>query len=235
MEHWTLREYTSYMRKLASVLLFTSWCSLAFGQMDSNSITVTASNNATLQPDQAIFSVSVQSPLTSGLDDVLAALQGSGITAANLSGVSTNNQFGAPVLPGGQVPAPTLVWSFNLPAPLTNTKTTVSTLTTLQQNIAKANNGLTMSFSIVGTQVSQQLAQSQTCSLPSLITSATAQAQGLAAAGGLTLGAIIALSSSTSNVVSNSSYVESGPYISTVINSAPAPCAVTVKFSVTRY
>jgi uncharacterized protein YggE len=223
------------MRRIASVLLLTSWASLAFGQMDSNSITVTASNNVTLQPDQAIFSVSVTSPLSTGLDDVLAALQGSGITVANFSGVSTNNQFGVPVLPGGQVPAPTLVWSFNLPAPLANTKTTVASLTTLQQNIAKANNGLTMSFSIVGTQVSQQLAQSQACSLSSLITSATAQAQALAAAGSLTLGPISALSSSTSNVVSNSSFVESGAFISTIINSIPPPCAVTVKFSVTRY
>lgn len=223
------------MRNIASALLFTallftSWCSLAFGQLDSNSITVTASNNASLQPDQAIFSVTVQSPLSTGLDDVLAALQGSGITAANLSGVSTNNQFGVPV-----PPQPTLVWSFNLPAPLANTKATVASLTTLSQNIAKANNGLALSFNIVGTQVSQQLAQSQTCSLSGLIASATTQAQALAAVGGVTLGAISALSSSTSGVISNSSYVESGAYISTVINSAPPPCAVTVKFTVTRY
>ena len=58
-----------------------------------------------------------------------------------------------------------------------------------------------MSFSIVGTQVSQQLAQSQTCSLSGLIAAATTQAQNLAAASGFTLGAILAMSSSTSNSV----------------------------------
>jgi hypothetical protein len=57
----------------------TLFCSLAFGQIDSNSITVTASNNVSLQPDQAVFGTTVQSGINTGLDDVLMALQGSGI------------------------------------------------------------------------------------------------------------------------------------------------------------
>lgn len=223
------------MRRIASILVFASLCSLAFGQLDSNSITVSASNNVTLQPDQAVFSVSVTSGLATGFDDVLAALQGSGITAANLSGVTTQNDFA--VLsgsPGGQIPPPMLTWSFTLTAPLTNTKATVASLTTLQQNITKANNGLTLSFSIVGTQVSQQLAQSQTCSIPSLLTSATTQAQALAAAGGVTLGAILAMSSSTSNVVSTANYNGLGAIVTYSVYSTPPPCAITVKFNVTR-
>lgn len=220
------------MRRFAPVLLFLS-CSLAFAQLDSNSITVSASNNANLQPDQAVFAVTVTAPQTTGLDDVLTALAGSGITAANLSGVSTQITSLLNPFPGSRIP-PELAWSFSLTAPLANTKATVSSLTTLQQNIAKANNGLTLSFSIVGTEVSQQLAQSQTCSLSSLITAATTQAQALAAAAGLQLGAILALSSSTASIVPNSQLVSSGAFISTVYNSAPPPCAVTVKFSVTR-
>jgi uncharacterized protein YggE len=109
-------------------------------------------------------------------------------------------------------------------------------LTTVQQNIAKLNNGFMMSFNIVGTQVSQQLVQSQTCSLSGLITAATTQAQSLAAASGLTLGGILALSSSTSNSVVTPTNIVSGPgYVSTIPGSAvPAPCAITVKFNVTR-
>lgn len=202
--------------------------------MDSNSITVSASNNATLQPDQAVFSVSVTAPLTTGLDDVLTALAGSGITAANLSGVSTQGIYSVLGGAGTQIPPPMLVWTFSLTAPLANTKATVASLTTLQQNIAKANNGLTLSFSIVGTQVSQQLAQSQTCSLSSLITSATTQAQALAAAAGLQLGAILALSTSTSNTLATSQVFASGPYVSTIYNSVPPPCAITVKFNITH-
>jgi hypothetical protein len=114
-----------------------------------------------------------------------------------------------------------LQWIFSLPVPLANTKATVVTLSTLQQNIAKQNNGLMLLFSISGTEISQQLAQSQTCSLSALITSATTQAQTLATAGGLTLGSILAMSGSTSNFVSS-------PY------ATPTPCAITVKFNATR-
>jgi len=173
---------------------------------------VNASRNVSLQPDQAVFSVTVQSGITASLDDVVAALQGSGITAANLLGVSSLQSY----LNIAAVSA--LSWVFSLPVPLANTKATVASLTTLAQNIGKLNNGLTLSFNIVGTQVSQQLAQSQTCSLAGLVADATTQAQSLASAGGLTLGAILALSGATSNIAST-----------------PPPCSITVKFKVTRY
>ncbi len=225
------------MRKSGLVFVLVSFCPLAFGQLDSNSITVSVSNNANLQPDQAVFSVTVVSSSTSGLDDVLAALQGSGITAANFTGVSTQAQIisslGASPPP---IPVPTLGWSFSLPVPLANTKATVATLTTLQQNITKLNNGMSLSFGIVGTQVSQQLAQSQTCSLAGLIASATTQAQNLATASGLTLDSILALSSATSNVVSaTQGIVEVGAFVSTLSSATPPPCAITVKFNVNRY
>jgi uncharacterized protein YggE len=207
------------MRKSVLIFLLLLYCSLAFGQSATNSITVSASNNANLQPDQALFAVTVQSGASTGLDDVLTALQGSGITVANFTGVSTAQQTYSCTGP----PSTTLMlaWAFNLPVALTNTKATVTTLTTVQQNIAKLNNGLTLSFSIAGTQISQQLAQSQTCSLSSLIASATTQAQNLATAGGLTLGSILAISNSTSNFVSS-------PYAAT------PTCAITVKFNVTK-
>ena len=53
------------MRKLPLIAAFFLSLSLAFGQIGSNSITVTASqSNASSLPDQAVFSVQV----TSGLD-----------------------------------------------------------------------------------------------------------------------------------------------------------------------
>ena len=213
------------MPKILAIVLPLLFGSVAFGQLDSNSITVSASNNATLQPDQAIFAVTVQSGISTGFDDVLTALQGSGITAANFSGVTTQGQFAGTTLPGGLAPLPSLFWTFNLPVSITNTKATVASLTTLQQTLATQNNGLTLSFSIVGTQVSQQLAQSQTCSLSALLTAATTQAQSLAAAGGFTLGSILAMSSSTSNGVTS-------PYATPYVTQPS--CAITVKFNVTR-
>ena len=224
------------MRKGIPILPFL-FCSLAFGQIGSNSITVSASNNTGLQPDQAVFGITVQSGVNTGLEDVLAALQGSGITMANFSGVTTLGQF---VLSIGSVPPAsplTLAWTFSLPVPLTNTKTTVASLTTLEQNIAKQNNGLTLSFSIVGTQVSQQLAQSQTCSLTSLIATATTEAQSLASAANLTVGRILALSSSTSTGVSNNGaiYGVFGSVSFSTVSATPPPCAITVRFALTGY
>jgi uncharacterized protein YggE len=224
------------MRQSVLILLFASCCSLAFGQTEQNSITVSASQNVSLQPDQAVFGVTVQSGINTGLDDVLAALQGSGITAADLTGVSTQGQFISTL---GSTPpnsAPTLYWAFSLPVPLTNTKGTVASLTTLQQNLAQQNNGLTLSFSIVGTQVSQQLAQSQTCSLAGLIASATAQAQSLASAANLSVGRILALSSSTSNAVSSSAGLFAiGAVSFSTFSASPPPCAITVTFALAGY
>ncbi len=205
------------MLKSGLIVLLLSCCSLAFAQLGANSITVSASNSASLQPDEATFSVTVQSGLTTGLDDVLMALQGLGITAANLSGVNTT-----PLYVNGSPSGLTLQWTFSLPVPLTNTKATLASLTMLEQTIGAQNSGLTLSFSIIGTQVSQQLAQSQTCSVSNLIASATTQAQSIAAAAGVTLGRINAISSLTSNVVAN-------PY------AAPSPCTITVTFGVTRH
>jgi hypothetical protein len=211
------------MRRIA--LLWAAFCPIAFAQLDSNSITVSASNNVALQPDQAIFSVTVTSPQSTGLDDILAAVAGSGITIANLTGVTTAATLSVYGSGSTNAPPPMLAWTFSLLGPLANTKATVASLTTLQQSIATANNGLTLSFGIVGTQVSPQLAQSQTCSFPNLIANATTQAQSLAAAGGLALGSILAISSSTASAVVAADFL---------VGAATPPCTITVKFNVTR-
>jgi hypothetical protein len=221
------------MRKSVWVLAPLLFGSVAFGQLDSNSITVSASRNASVQPDQAVFAVSVQAGIGTSLDDVVAALLGSGITGANFSGFGTQPQL-CPISGCGPSTLATLLWTFNLPAPLSKTKDTVANLTALQQSIAKLNNGMTLSFYVLGTQVSQQQAQSQTCSIPALVAEATTQAQTLAAAGGLTLGAIVAISSAAS-ISSPQGFLSIGlPYV----YSSPAlaqPCAITVKFNTTRY
>jgi hypothetical protein len=217
------------MPKKALLLAVVS-ASFAFAQLDSNSITVSASRSANLQPDQALFAVFIQSDLNTSLNDVLAALQGSGITAANFSGVNSN--FGFSPSPGQ---SPTIQWAFGLPVPLTKTKDTVATLTALQQNIGQKNPSLTLSFSIQGTQVSQQLLQSQTCSIPDLLADARTQAQTLAAAGGVTLGTILAMSSPTSSVATAAR--QDYP-LNTGISSSSAfgpPCVLTVKFAVLRF
>jgi len=180
--------------------------SVAFAQVDSNSITVTASRgNSSGPPDQAVFGVVVTSGVDTSLDDVIALLQGSGITAANLQALS---EYPTATGSSGQT-AETLNWRFSFTAPLAKNKDTIAMLTNLQATIAKKNNGVTMSFSIQGTQAS---VQPQTCSQSDLLTDARTQAQKLADGAGVSVGNILAMSSPTGAV-----------------------CILTVRFALLRY
>jgi len=236
--------YTSTMTRGIRGLFFTLALSapLAFGQLDSNSLTVTASRGVSLQPDQALFGVFVDSSTVTSLDDILAALQGSGVTIANFSGVSTSTAtliLGGPPTPlppgpGGPV---MLEWAFALPVSLAKITSTIKTLTGLQQSIMQNNSGLTLSFSIVGTQVSPQLQQMQTCVLADLISDAQAQAQKVAAAAGLGVGNILALSSPVVTSVSNGTTVPVSRLTSSISSllTSPPICTVTVKFALVRF
>jgi uncharacterized protein YggE len=158
----------------------------AFGQLESNTVTVSAARSTYLQPDQVVFGLSVTSPVSTNLDQVIAALSGLGITSANLTGVGSN------------ATPPTLQWNFTLAVPIPSLTATIGAISKLEQNFAQNNNGLTLTFSVNGTQVSQQLQESQSCSNTDLIADATAQAQKLAAAAGMTLGPILYLSNAPS-------------------------------------
>src|SRR5947209_2930273 len=116
---------------------------VAYAQLDPNTITVTASKNPTLTPDQLLFSVSVSSGLNATLDDVLAALAGSGITQSNFSGVSTALTCFSTGTGASITPAPTVDWTFRLPVAFAKMKDTVAMLTALQKSITRNNSGLT--------------------------------------------------------------------------------------------
>lgn len=207
----------------------------AFAQLDSNSVTVSATRSLAQQPDQVLFGVTVQSGLNTSLDDVVAVLQGSGITAANFSAVSTAPFVGNLIPPQPATATPVLQWTFALPAPLAKIKDTIATLTGLQQRIGQQNNGLTLSFNVQGTQVSAQLQQSQVCPTSDLLADATAQAQKLAGAAGLSLGAVLAMSSGTSvpsNVGSAVSIAGALIFAPPVL---PSVCSMTVRFALLRY
>ena len=190
--------------------LFLICASFALAQSDSNSVIVTTSRAITPQPDQALFSVFVISGLTTTLDEVLAAVQPAGITLANFSSVSSSSVSNVANANVSQ-----LQWTFAITGPLANTKTTTATLTSLQSTAGKANPGLTVSFTLQGTQVSAEAVQSQTCSLPGLLSDANAKAQVMAAAVNRFVSGILALATSTSNTGGAQS----------------TSCSITVKYS----
>lgn len=190
------------MRKvLLSIVLFMAVP--VFGQMEPHILTMSATRNISLQPDQALLSLSVTSNTNQSLDQIVAALSGLGINSTNFTGFINNTA------------APNFQWNFNWTAPLSNLTTTIGSLTKLQQTIAQNNSGLALAFYIDGTEVSQQLQQSQSCSNSDLTADATAQAQKLAAAAGLTLGPIVKISNTPvveSGVLGGISYVSAQLY-----------------------
>jgi hypothetical protein len=181
------------MPRSSLLVAFAFSTSLLFGQLDSGSITVTASKNTSVQPDQVAFAVDVTSGLDTSLDDVIAALAGSGITLANFNGIESPLLY----VVTGPLPAPTLDWSFTLPTPISQLKATAASLSSLQQSVANKNSGFTLWFRVIGTQASPQLLQLQTCSIADLMSDARAQAQKLATATGFTLGNVVSMSSAT--------------------------------------
>ena len=226
--------YTTAMVKRALLYAFAISAPMAFGQLDSNSVTVTATRNTAVQPDQAIVAVFVDTPVNTSLSDVLAAVEGSGIAAPNFAGVSTVQYQFTPT----EQPAPALEWTFALPTPVAKLKDVLATLSDVQKRVTQQNNGMKLDFSVQGTQVSQQAQQSQTCSVPDLLSDARAQAQKLGAAAGLVVGSILAMSSSTVTTASSGVAVPGmiiSRYSSSSGISIPSVCSLTVKFALGRF
>lgn len=196
---------------------------ILIGQVGSvdRTITVSASRSATVTPDQALFGVYVFSPTDSSRDEVLAALQGSGITAANFTGVYTTTQF---VTGKSQE---FLQWSFTIIAPLSNLKNTVGQLSALQQIVAQKKNGMTVSFSVRGTQASAQALAAQNCAATDLVADARAQAQKMASAAGAAVGAVVAVSGSSIATPAADALFAAPTY--------QPSCTLTVKFALTGF
>src|SRR5690349_23190828 len=98
------------MKTFFALLVLCTAPTLAFAQLDSNSVTVSASRIVNLQPDQAVFAVNVDTPMDVPLNDVVAALQSAGITLSNFAGVRTQGAILTPFPPAGpQNPPPAQV------------------------------------------------------------------------------------------------------------------------------
>src|SRR6266536_1219540 len=157
-------------------LLFFAAVSVAFGQLDSDMITITSSRTQSIVVDQVQVTVNVNTGRDATLDDVVSALQGTEITAANLSGAYTfSSNF--------QQPRPTQ-WTFTLTASISKLKDTLAAL-------ARAQNRSDIDL---GYYLNAVTTQSGPCPWPSLVGDAQAQAQKLAAVAGVRVGPIVALS-----------------------------------------
>src|SRR5271155_3456862 len=125
------------MSLLRPLTLVLSLSGVALAQLDSNSVTVTASRSTNSPADQVIFGLFIDSDLTKSLSDIVSALSAVGITQANFSSLTQSSNQKQP-----------LEWGFGLVAPLAKLKDTATALANLQTSIAQNNPGLTLSFSV---------------------------------------------------------------------------------------
>jgi uncharacterized protein YggE len=206
------------LMKLCAVVFFVS---AAWGQLQTNSILVTATRTLASVPDQATFSVQVYSGFGASLTDVVNAVSSAGISAGNFTGYGFFN-----ALP----PNTSLEWDFNLTAPLSTLGPTLATLSSLQ---AKGSNGLVVSFSFQGTSTSA--AGQPACVISDLIGDATVQAQALADAANLRLGPVLAVSdqggAATPYFILGA--VSIREFVS-FVTTPPTTCVATVKFGIVR-
>jgi hypothetical protein len=164
-----------------------------------------------------IFGVFVDSDLTKSLSDIVNAVTSAGITQANFSTLTQVSN-----------PKNALEWGFGLAVPITKLKDTATALAGLAQTIAQNNSGLTLSFSVAGTQTSQ----TPPCPIAGLLSDAGTQAQNLASGAGRSLGGILAMSTSIASISAPASGTTYAIYaFSSVSTGTSSSCALTVKYA----
>lgn len=213
------------MTKLLFILA-ASACGLS-AQVDSDSITVTASRDVNLPPTQLVFSITVHTNNDGSLADVHQALQSAGLNGAVFTDLNT-------AYTGSGVNAATsLDWSFELRAPVASLKPTLALLESARLKSKPA-----LAYS-VGSD-----AAPTACNQADLLGEVTSGAQKLASAAGVGLGPVVAMSDAPArkvNVLSAPGYVIPVARVSLLLgipvsgSSSPAACALTVKFRLLRY
>jgi hypothetical protein len=211
-------------------LLALAAAPLAVAQLDSNSVTVTATRAALARPDQVLFFVGATASPEVTLTQILDSLQKVGITNENLAGI----RIAPPALFGGREGFAWL-WQFTLPVPLAGMQDAVRALTGLQQSPDTASRGLRVSFSVIGVQSSPAVLRSLDCPTAALIADARAQGQKMANAAGAALGAILAIAQMPPPALAGGSFSASGgdfsfPTVETQITPPVAVCSVSVRF-----
>ncbi len=182
-------------RRLLPLLL--SLTAAGFGQAagGSTAIALTATLGQNVQPDQTIFNVAIQSPLTMTFDDLTSALKGTVLTPATFSNVTTVQNY-----VNNQPPVIALYWQFQLPVPLAGIKDQVAALQVLATTLGKAQTPLSLSYTANGPQASAT-AQVQGCGLSDLVSAARTKAQQIASAANRKPGSISAMSFSVSTMI----------------------------------
>jgi hypothetical protein len=200
-------------------------CTLAYAQLDSNSVTVTVARPGAPQPDEVMIGVTVNTGIDKDLTDVVSLLRGSGVTMAHFTGVGAPATAAISVLdPGIVFPAIRLgniavQWNFTVPAPIARMKDVLAQLSKYQQDALKTIGSVGVTYSVTGSQLSQAAQLAWSCPVSELLTDARVKAQKLADGAGMNLGVVLAMANTPASVLSG----------------VTLPCTLTVKFAASRY
>src|SRR5207249_8447739 len=170
-------------------------------------------------------------PVNATLDDVIAAVQGTGAGLANLTGVYTFQASGEEVATG---------WTFSIAVPFAKLNDTLAALVRIHDE-----SPMYVSFYIEGMQTSPELQASQPCPYPSLVSYARTQVQKVAAAAGVRVGQVVGISDTPSGetvaiptLAFGIGDTASGPLggiaFGLAIPEPAATCAMTVQFKLLR-
>lgn len=218
------------MHRLAAVFLLLSMGS--FAQVGGDGITTSASRTVTLAPDSAVFTVDVTLAAGTTVDQVVAVLKDTGITAANLVGAATT-QDNVTFTP----PAPVLrmLYEFQITVPYTRVKDITDKLTNAAKAATAAGGSLSQSMYLTASDQALQDARQKV--MPDLIAEVRRRAEFLAGTSGLNLGALQSLSDSSYALGVVVPVIRSFPTTSFSSGSAgglQASIAVSAKFGVIR-
>ena len=212
----------------------------AFGQLDTNTLTIAASSTASAQTSNATVQVDVLLPQASTFQDAVNIVQGAGFTADDFTYVSSYG-YGSSV--GIEAAAaPTVDWTLSRTVRATEVP---SVLAALDAASKKQPSG-TVSYS-----VSNAAAPAPDCAYTALIGAAQSQARKVADAAGVKLGGIVSIEQGTQTPVAalfvsavyavDNPFASLGgiglpvsgvPYVSTPLQSSG--CIVTVQFQIAQ-
>jgi uncharacterized protein YggE len=173
--------------------LFLFSAVVLFGQLSGVSQNV--SRNSTVQPDEATFSVTVNTTFETTLENLLGILQKAGISGTDLAGQGINPSYnqGSPL---------ENYYTFQFTVAPSRMQDIAGKLNTIRQNLPEGVTQLQFSANLSASQKAVNEARLRV--LPELISEARQRAEVLARLAGLTLGAIESISD-----FANSSY---GPF-----------------------
>lgn len=173
---------------LAAAILLCFTCSA----QTPGGIRVSVNRKVPVNPTQAKYLIAAETPADMGFQEVLTAIQRTGVSEANLIGALRYSGYGYPSL---SEDAPVMYWSFELIGPASDVETTMQRLAVTAAEVAAATNSkVKVGGSVTEIGPSQAERERATRSvLSALFAEAKTKAEALAMAGGTRLGPITAI------------------------------------------